>query len=100
MKKKKKVKLVSSHIDLSGFFFFFFFFLLKTVAKLGRSRKTNLGKILPKDFGKQHFSAEAVVTSARGWSSRAVKRRERRNSSMFLVTAENQLLSYHSSKGF
>lgn len=100
MKKKKKVKLVSSHIDLSGFFFFFFFFLLKTVAKLGRSRKTNLGEILPKDFGKQHFSAEAVVTSARGWSSRAVKRRERKNSSMFLVTAENQLLSYHSSKGF
>lgn len=71
-KKNAKLELVSSHIDLSGCFFF----PLKTVAKLGRSRKTNLWKTLPKDFGKQHFSAKAVVTSACGWSSRAVKRRE------------------------
>ena len=44
-----------------------FFFSLKIVANLGRSRKTNLWEILPKDFGKQHFLAREMVTSAHGW---------------------------------
>lgn len=39
------------------------FFSLKTVANLGRSRKTDLGEILPKDFGKEHFLAEEMVTN-------------------------------------
>ena len=93
--KKCRIKWVGffSHWYVS----FFFLLSLKTVSKLGRSRKTNLWKILPKDFGKQHFSAEGMVTSASGWSTRAVKRREK-NTRLFLVTAENLLIWEHPSK--
>lgn len=62
--KNAKLKLVSSHVDLSVLFYFF---SLKTVAKLGRRRKTNLRELLPKVFGKQCFSAEEMMTSAHGW---------------------------------
>lgn len=78
------------------------FFSLKTVANLGRSRKTDPGEILPKDFGKEHFLAEEMVTNGDFCPWLAVKSCEmerEKSSSMFLVTAKNPLVSKHSSKG-
>lgn len=98
MKKNAKLELVSSHIDLSVILFF----SLKTVANLGRSRKTDLREILPKDVGKEHFLAEEMVTNGDFCPWLAVKSCEterEKSSSMFLVTAKNPLISKHSSKG-
>lgn len=69
---------------------------MKTVANLGRSRKTDLREILPKDFGKEHFLAEEMVTNGDFSPWLAVKNCEterEKSSSMFLVTAENPLIS-------
>lgn len=62
---------------------------MKTVANLGRSRKTDLWQILPKDFGKEYFLAEEMVTNGDFCPWLALKSCEterEKSSSMFLVT--------------
>lgn len=69
-----KSEIVSSHIDLSGFFFFFLWGLFLNWAG---AEKQISRRFLPKNFGKQHFLAEGMVTPASAWSTRAVKQREK-----------------------